>query len=122
MQNEKNKTERYGFPPQQKAMLESLSQPLAVYQFVDSRVVTLVLPDGFCELFGYPDRARAVYEMDNDMYKYDHPDDVARIANAALRFATKGGEYDVIYRTKNRKGAGYRVVHATGTWIWKQTG
>ena len=41
--------------------------PLAVYQFVDGRIVTLMLSDGFLDLFGYTDRAWALQEMDQDM-------------------------------------------------------
>ena len=106
--------ERYSFTAEKQAMLEHFPQPLAVYQFVDRRVVTLALSDGFCELFGYTDRGEAYHDMDYEMYKYDHPDDVARIADAAFRFATEGGDFDVIYRTQNRFGSGYRIVHAMG--------
>ena len=106
--------ERYSFTAQKQATLEHLPLPLAVYQFVDRRVVTLAVSDGFCELFGYTDRGEAYHDMDYEMYKYDHPDDVARIADAAFRFATQGGDFDVIYRTKNRHGSGYRMVHAVG--------
>ena len=80
--------ERYSYSPQERAVLEKLQQPFAVYQFIDRRVVTLILSDGFCRLFGYEDREQAMYDMDHDMYKDAHPDDVARIASAAVRFAT----------------------------------
>jgi hypothetical protein len=82
---------KYSYSTQEQSTLERLRQPFAVYQFVDKRVSTLVLSDGFCKLFGYDDRALAYFDMDNNMYKDTHPDDAARIANAALRFATKGG-------------------------------
>ena len=114
--------EKYQLPPQERSALERLRQPFAVYQFIDRRVVTLVLSDGFCRLFGYEDRAQAYDDMDNDMYKYDHPDDVARIADAAFRFATEGGRFDVIYRTTNRHGPGYRIVHAYGEHVYTDTG
>ncbi|MBR2699578.1 MAG: GGDEF and EAL domain-containing protein [Clostridia bacterium] len=114
--------EKYRFSEQEQAMLERLRQPFAVYQFVDRRVVTLALSDGFCKLFGYDDRAEAYYDMDNDMYKDAHPDDVARIANAAIRFATEGGHYEVIYRTRVRDGSDYRIVHAAGEHVYTDTG
>ncbi len=114
--------ERYHCPQQEQAVLEGLQQAFAVYQFIDRRVVTLVLSDGFCRLFGYSDRAKAVYDMDHDMYQDTHPDDVARIANAAVRFATEGGEYDVIYRTRVRGTSDYRVVHAHGVHVTTDTG
>ena len=101
--------DRYSFSTEKRAALESLRQPFAVYQFIDKRVVTLILSDGFCELFGYADREEAVYDMDHDMYKDTHPDDVSRISNAAFRFASEGGTYDVIYRSRSLDGAGYRI-------------
>ncbi len=111
--------EKYSFTAEKQAMLESLPLPLAVYQFLDRRVVTLALSDGFCRLFGYEDRADAIHDMDYDMYKYDHPDDVSRIAEAALRFATQESGYDVVYRTQNRTGEGYHIVHATGEHVYE---
>ena len=115
-------TERYRYDQKTQETLEHLSVPFAVYQFVDKRVVTLVLSDGFCKLFGYEDRERACYDMDNDMYRGAHPDDVARIANAALRFATQGGEYEVIYRSRALGSSEYRVIHAFGEHVYTDTG
>ena len=47
----------YQFTKDQLSLIERMRQPFAVYQFLDKRVVTLALSDGFCELFGYDDRA-----------------------------------------------------------------
>ncbi|MBR6221173.1 MAG: EAL domain-containing protein [Clostridia bacterium] len=114
--------EKYRYPEQIQYALEHLRQPFAVYQLIDKRVVTLVLSDGFCELFGYgEDRARAYYDMDHDMYKDAHPDDAARIADAALKFAMEGGTYEVIYRTRVKDTADYRVVHAFGEHVMTDT-
>lgn len=101
---------RYQLPQQEQIALERLRQPFAIYQFIDKRVATLMLSDGFCKLFGYADRAQAYFDMDNNMYKDTHPDDAARIANAALRFATKGGQYEVVYRSKIRDSSDYRIT------------
>ena len=114
--------DRYSFSTEKRAALESLRQPFAVYQFIDKRVVTLILSDGFCELFGYADREEAVYDMDHDMYKDTHPDDVARIANAAVRFATEGGRYEVVYRTRRKNSTAYTVVHAVGEHVYTEDG
>ena len=76
---------------QEKENLERMKVPFAVYQFVEKRVVTLILSDGFCELFGYDDRSRAYHDMDHNMYMDTHPDDAARIGNASTvrqQFAT----------------------------------
>ena len=96
--------------------------PFAIYQFINKRVVTLVLSDGFCELFGYEDKDQAYYDMDHDMYKDTHPDDMARIADAAFRFATEGGKYDVIYRTKKSDGNSFTIIHSIGEHFVTDTG
>ena len=95
-------------------LIEASPIPFAVYQFVSRRVVTLALSAGFCRLFGYEDRARAYHDMDEQMYVDTHPDDVSRISEAAVLFATRGGRYDVIYRSRDRKTSGYRLIHAVG--------
>ncbi len=113
--------EKYEFPAEKKAFLEGMRVPFAIYQFVDKRVVTLVLSAGFCRLFGYEDRAEAYHDMDHNMYKDTHPDDVSRIANAAVTFATEGGKYDVLYRSRMRP-TGYRIIHAQGEHILTEEG
>jgi diguanylate cyclase (GGDEF)-like protein len=113
---------KYSYSTQEQSTLERLRQPFAVYQFVDKRVSTLVLSDGFCKLFGYDDRALAYFDMDNNMYKDTHPDDAARIANAALRFATKGGQYEVVYRSKIKDSSDYRIIHAYGEHVFTDDG
>ena len=79
--------ERYRYSDEEKAVLEGLEQPLAVYQLIDGHIITLAVSDGFCRLLGYEDRGQAVYDMDHDMYKDTHPDDKERLAAAAWRFA-----------------------------------
>ena len=113
---------RYEFAPEVGAHIEGSPVPFAVYQFIDRRVVTLALSEGFCRLFGYDDRAEAYYVMDNDMYRDTHPDDAARIADAAFRFATEGGEYNVVYRTRVNGSEDYIVVHAQGKHVYTETG
>lgn len=113
---------RYHIPKEELAHMERSRIPFAIYQFVDKRVVTLALSAGFRDLFGYEDKAQAYYDMDNDMYKDTHIDDAARIADAAFRFATEGGKYDVIYRTKNHRDGGYRIIHAQGEHFKTETG
>ena len=114
--------ERYKLPQQEKNALERLRQPFAIYQFVDKRVATLMLSDGFCKLFGYEDRAQAYYDMDNNMYRDTHPDDAARIADAAVRFAVNGGRYEVVYRSKIKDSSDYRIIHAYGEHVLTDDG
>ena len=115
--------EKYQFSDRDREILEGLKLAFAVYQFIDKRVVTLILSDGFCELFGYTDRNQAYYDMDHDMYKATHPDDTARIANAAVCFATGEEEtYDVVYRTRTKKDNNYQIIHAFGKHVYTKSG
>ena len=56
--------EKYRFDPQTLETLERLSVPFAVYQFVDKKVVTLALSEGFCKLFGceFPRKLRSIHK------------------------------------------------------------
>ena len=106
--------EKYCFSDIQMQMIQKTLVPLAIYQFINKRVVTVGLSEGFCKLFGYTDFETAYYEMDNDMYKDAYHDDIARIADAALRFATLDEPYDVIYRTATKENNGFKIIHAKG--------
>ena len=102
------------FDGETRKALEDSSQPLAIYQFSNHRIETLLVSDGFCRLFGYPDRAEAIYLLDHEMYKNVHPDDQERFSGAILR-ASEGQELDIIYRSSAGMKSGYRVIHARGT-------
>ena len=113
----------YTFSTEARAALESLSQPLAIYQLIEGQVTTLLVSDGFCRLLGYAERDAAVYDMDYDMYKDTHPDDRERIIAAARRFMmSDNGEYDVIFRTKAGVESDYQVVHAHGKHVFMEDG
>ena len=45
--------ERYEFSNESRELLEKSVIPFAIYQFIDKRVVTLIVSDGFCKLFHY---------------------------------------------------------------------
>ena len=107
----------YQFSAETRATLEKLPQPLSVFQRLDGRIITLILSDGFCELFGYEDRAEAYEDMNRSVFGFIHPDDAARIANAMQRFIAVGGNFDVIYRSRNRRGGMYQLVHASGRFV-----
>ena len=89
-------------------------QPLAVLRLGDHRVETLLVSEGFCKLFGYPDREKALHVLDQDIYKDIHHDDQERYSGALLRFSEGMDELDVVYRTKAGMDSGYRVIHARG--------
>lgn len=112
--------DKYAFDAVELSLMERSCIPLAVYQFIDRRVVTCALSDGFCRLFGYG-LDEAYHLMDHDMYRDTHPDDVARIGDAAIRFATGEDEkYDVVYRTWTSDG--YKIIHAFGEHVYTESG
>ena len=114
--------ERYRYSAEARAALEGLCQPLAVYQQVEGRIITLIVSDGFCRLLGYESRSQVIYDMDHDMYRDAHPDDLERLKEAARRFAGGGEEYDVLYRTKAGVDSDYRVIHARGKHVFPEPG
>ncbi|MBO7703006.1 MAG: GGDEF domain-containing protein [Solobacterium sp.] len=114
--------ERYEYTPQERAILEGLQQPFAVYQFVDNRVVPLILSKGFSELFGFADLSSAYSYMNLDMYRNIHPDDISRIADAAVRFMTDDEPYNIIYRVIKSETQGYHIIHAIGKHVLRDSG
>ena len=114
--------EKYIYSDEELAFMEKSPIPFAVYQFINKRVVTIVLSEGFIELFGYADMDKKdVYDlMDSNMYRDAHPDDLAVLGDEAYRFATEGSAYDVMYRTKRNDE--YRIIHSYGKHITKENG
>lgn len=104
----------YNFSTIEQNVLEGMPQPLAVYQYSDGKVSTLALSDGFCSMFGYTDRDKAYRDMNTDVFLFNHPDDVDRVARATGRFIRGEERLDIVYRTRDRSGKGYRIIHATG--------
>ncbi len=111
--------EHFSFDATTKRVLEKSCIPYAVYCFVNDRITALVISDGFCDLFE-TDRETALDQLNNHTFDRDHPDDVARLADEALAFATEGGEFDITYRTL--LSGGYKIVHARGKHVYAPTG
>ena len=110
--------EKYHLTKEELQFYEKDEIPFAIYQFVNQKVVTLAISKGFCDMFEFDNYKDAYYAMDNEMYKYAHPDDVARVSNVAIAFATgQVAKYDVIYRTRFNKGNDYYIIHALGKHI-----
>ena len=117
-----NPTEKFYFDKRTQEILESLTIPFAVYQYIDKRVVTIALSRGFCDEFGFKKLEDAYAVMDNDMYRATHPDDKTRVADAAYRFAAYDIPYDVVYRTRTLKDPDYIILHAYGKSIYPKPG
>ncbi len=110
------------YPDEMRNALEDSPQPVAVYRFGDHRMDTVAVSDGFCKLFGYPNREQAAFILDNDTFKDVHPDDRERVSGAMFRFSEGQEELDVVYRTKAVADPGYRVIHARGMHEHTETG
>ena len=111
---------RYRYNPVERAFLENSVIPCAVYQYVDERVVTLVLSKGFLDLFELEEGEEAYALMDNDMYRLSHPDDIPRIKEVAASFAEERSGYNVVYRS--RKNGEYHIIHAFGQHFYPEPG
>ena len=112
---------RYQFDENERVVLEKLNIPMAVYQFIDKRVVTLLVTDGLCKLMGM-ERKDAIDLLDNDMYRDTHPDDKARVADAALKFASGGENFDCVYRTLSHFTNDYVIIHSHGEHYFASNG
>lgn len=111
--------EKYRFSDIELSVLECSCVPFAIFQLVDKNVVTLAVSNGLCELFDL-DRDVAGRLMGRDRHRGTHPDDVARISEAAFRFVVHDEPYDVVYRVKiNGK---YHIIHAVGKHTYTDTG
>ena len=73
---------------QERAFYEGLRQPFAVYQFVDNRVATLAVSEGFCALFGFADPEEAIRYIDMGI-DCILTNDYLRISNAVRAHLSK---------------------------------
>ena len=103
-------------------MIEETPQPVALYRFLYHKVEPLAVSDGFCNLFGYPDRVQAMHVLDHEMYKHIHSVDRERYSGAMLRFSEGKEELDIVYRARTGGGSDYRVIHARGAHVHTHTG
>ena len=112
---------KYEFNEIERNILESLGTPMAIYQCLDKKVVTLLVTDGLCKLMG-ADRQTVIELLDNDMYRDTHPDDKARVADAALKFASGGDSMDCVYRSLNHITNQYAMIHSHGEHFFTHSG
>ena len=113
---------KYQFDKQMMKSMEESCPPFAVFQFLNSRIVPVVLSAGFCKLFGFDNRAEAYFVMEHDIYRDTHPDDVSAVAEAGLRFAREEAEYNCFYRTRLPGKDYYRIIHSQGKHVYLENG
>ena len=116
---ERQVLEQYIFNEDVNRVLEKSCIPYAMYRFEKGRAIALLVSDGFCDLFRQT-REEALRLLNEQIYDRDHPDDVARLGDAVIKFATEGGELDVLYRTLI--GEEYRIVHIRGRHVYSSKG
>ena len=100
-----------------RAVFEHAEHAIAVYRFADARVKTVCISDGLYAMMHTAeerDKEALIRRYDTDMYRNVVPEDAARIAAEAKRFATEGGRYDVVYREKVYQRNYYTLTHAVG--------
>lgn len=93
-------------------LLENCHIPCGIFQYTNNKIISLVLSVGFMELFDLKDREEAYDIMDNDMYRFCHPEDVAEVEEATAQFTLHDTPYSIFYRHKVRDH--YEVIHAIG--------
>ena len=106
----------YIFPEETKKELEESEIPLAVYQFIDGSIVTILVSNGLIRLQepGFS-REAMIHYLDTDMYKDVHRDDLIRVVTKAKEFAkTPNMRYEDFYRIKLYGKDEYRTLHVIG--------
>ncbi len=112
--------ERYQFDAKEQAIMEKSTIPFAIYQYLDNRVVTILLSGGYISLFGLEGQGDILRQMDENRYRNVHPDDIARIEDELIRFEEEDTEFNVVYRS--RINGVYHVIHAIGKHIRPEEG
>lgn len=103
----------YLFSNDHRAAYEMFPMPLGIFQYINGKVVTLLVSDGLCNFIG-EERSQLIDHFNNNMFGNVHPDDAEMLARLGYRFATKQDSYDITYRTKLYGQNEYRYVHAVG--------
>ena len=104
----------YQFSDEFRQAYESLTIPIVIDQFIDEKVVPLLVSDGFCQLTRL-DRAKALALMGAGQYDRVHPDDAGKVARVSNDFAHRRiPNYDQLVRARHEDG--YHLIHVIGRW------
>ena len=76
----------YVFPEELRKAYEAIPTPLVFYQFVDEKVVPLLVSDGFCRLVKQ-DREKTIKWLIGGQFERLHPDDAGNVAHVSDDFA-----------------------------------
>lgn len=100
----------YIFPRQIRRAYESIPVPIAYYQYLDQKVVTVLVSDGLCSLMGM-NRETLTRMLDNSMFERVHPDDAGRLAHVGMEYAQHRCDYDLVFRSKLASDEEYHYIH-----------
>lgn len=118
MENEKNNPRLFGEKcGDYLTVLTQIDIPLAIYQYINNRIVTIFVSDSLMEYMGHgiTEREDMIEFYNEDMYRYVHPEDRDRIVTAARDFAMgRCDSYDVVYKEQLPVRKGWSVIHARG--------
>ncbi len=106
--------EQYHYKEEIQNAYERLLHPLAIYQYLDGRIIPIVLSDGFCEMFGYKNQEEASKSIRKNIYSGIHPKDLPNIKNEIHRFLEERNGYETIYRIRPYNGTEYKMIRAVG--------
>jgi len=104
----------YVFPDEIRKAYEAIPIPLVFYQFIDGKVVPLLVSDGFCRLVEL-NREQTMKWLVGGQFERMHPDDAGNVAHVSDDFAHRRSGYNVIFRARHRDG--YHYIHAVGEWM-----
>ena len=104
----------YVFPEGIRKAYEAIPVPLVFYQFIDEKVVPLLVSDGFCRLVEQ-DRKKTMKWLIGGQYERLHPDDAGNVAHVSDDFSHRRSGYNVIFRARHNDG--YHYIHAVGEWM-----
>ena len=111
--------EHYRFDEKSLSVIEGSCIPYAIFQSFEDHGLAITVSDGFCDLFKV-DREEALDQLNNRIFENNHPDDRAIMGNVFYNFATKGGDLDLIFRSKIE--GEYRIMHCMGKHIYTHDG
>ena len=83
--------DRYCFDEKTRAIYESMAIPCVIFQYVNKKVETLLVSDGFCETLGVG-REKAIELLSKGLLDFNHPDDRDAIYNAIRDYRKQGGK------------------------------
>ena len=97
----------YVFPGEIRKVYEAIPIPMVFSQFIDGKVVPLLISDGFCRLVEL-DREKTMKWFIGGQFERIHPDDAGQVAHVSDDFAHRRGGYNVFFRARHGNGNGER--------------